>query len=168
MSKQQLIERYGIEWYEQLLARKRELYWNDPEVRKRENTYAKAHNNLRYQTDPDYREAKKTRQKERYRNDSEYRESCKAQNRTYWKARYVKGGRFDLIENYDKALKDNFEGWTIHHRLEIHDDYVNTRHELIIMNLYYNRPPEELIWLRLPDHIRMHNIVRNNKLLTNS
>ena len=28
---------------------------------------------------------------------------------------------YENIENYDKALKDNFKGWEIHHRLETHN-----------------------------------------------
>ena len=59
---------------------------------------------------------------------------------------------FKKIENYEKALIDNFKGWHCHHRLE--KDY--TREELIKKNLYYNRPPEELIFLTNKDHQILH------------
>lgn len=62
------------------------------------------------------------------------------------------------IENYDKALADNFKGWVCHHRLEIHEDYQNSYKEMKLMNLYYNRPPEELIFLRTEEHLRIHRV----------
>ena len=54
---------------------------------------------------------------------------------------------YEQIENYELAKADNFKGWECHHKLEIHDDYTNTVNDLKLMNLYYNRPPEELIFL---------------------
>ena len=59
------------------------------------------------------------------------------------------------IENYLNAIKDP-ELWECHHKLEIHEDYINTSDELKMMNLYYNRPPEELIFLPLSEHKRLH------------
>lgn len=60
------------------------------------------------------------------------------------------------IENYDKAINDNTQIWHIHHRLEIRDDYINSKEDLIMMNLYYNRPANELIFLTHSEHIRIH------------
>ena len=48
----------------------------------------------------------------------------------------------ELIENYDKAIADTEKVWICHHRLE--EFY--TSKELISMNLYYHRPPEELVF----------------------
>ena len=67
-----------------------------------------------------------------------------------------------LVTNYEKAKADNFEGWSIHHRLETHDengffrDKPVTIKELKEKGLYYNRPASELIWLRKSDHSLLH------------
>ena len=60
-----------------------------------------------------------------------------------------------LIENYDKAINST-ERWVIHHKLELRDDYKNTVNDLILMNLYYNRPAEELIFLSNKEHTSYH------------
>ena len=66
------------------------------------------------------------------------------------------------IENYEKALADNFKGWACHHRLETHNSdgerrlvYI-TRDELKALGMYYNRPAEELLFMRVEDHISLH------------
>lgn len=62
------------------------------------------------------------------------------------------------IENYEKALKDNFKGWHCHHRLETHNSDGERRlvdisyKELIALGMYYNRPAEELIFLTSREH----------------
>ena len=62
------------------------------------------------------------------------------------------------IENYEKAKKDNFKGWEVHHRLETHTPDGKRREvdigykELKALGLYYNRPAEELIFLTLKEH----------------
>lgn len=70
-------------------------------------------------------------------------------------------GRFccepiETIENFSLAEKDNFEGWHLHHRLEIRDGYSNSREDLMTMGLYYNRPASELIFLTAKDHTSLH------------
>ena len=70
----------------------------------------------------------------------------------------------ELIENYSKAIADNSEIWACHHRLETHNsngerrlvDILGT--ELIALGLYYDRPPEELIFLTQTEHMRLHRI----------
>ena len=70
--------------------------------------------------------------------------------------RYCKD--YENIENYQKAKADNFVGWHCHHRLETHTpDGVRrgadiSHKELIALGLYYNRPPEELIFLTIKEH----------------
>lgn len=64
---------------------------------------------------------------------------------------------FQKIENFMEAYNDLNETWHCHHRLEIHNDYENTMEDLILMNLYYDRPPEEFIFLRASEHISIHN-----------
>ena len=69
----------------------------------------------------------------------------------------------ELIENYEKAKSDNFVGWHCHHRLETHTSDGERRlvditmEELNTLNMYYHRPPEELIFMRIEDHYRLHN-----------
>lgn len=65
------------------------------------------------------------------------------------------------IENYDKAISDQTQTWVCHHKLEIHEDYINTREDLIMMNLYYNRPACELIFLTKSVHASIHNKSKN-------
>lgn len=70
----------------------------------------------------------------------------------------------EKIENYDKAKLDNFKGWNLHHRLETHFSDGTERPknaqlsaaELIALDMYYNRPPEELIYLTRKDHNKLH------------
>ena len=67
------------------------------------------------------------------------------------------------IENYNLAKEDNFIGWVIHHRLETHNSdgkrrLVNlSKNELIALNMYYNRPASELIFMKNKDHMSLHN-----------
>ena len=66
------------------------------------------------------------------------------------------------IENYDEAKKNNFIGWEIHHRLETHNSDGErrlvdiTRKELIALDMYYNRPADELIFLKAGEHTILH------------
>lgn len=69
------------------------------------------------------------------------------------------------IENYKLAKADNFRGWQIHHRFETHDfDGVWQKRKihypvsmLKSLDLYYNRPAEELIFMTRSDHMKLHN-----------
>lgn len=67
------------------------------------------------------------------------------------------------IENYEKALADDFKGWHIHHRLETHNSDGERRlvaleaKELIALDMYYNRPACELIFLTEKEHGAIHN-----------
>ena len=65
---------------------------------------------------------------------------------------------YENIENYEKALADNFKGWHCHHRLETHNSDGErrpvdiTQKELMALNMYCNRPAEELIFLTTREH----------------
>ena len=66
------------------------------------------------------------------------------------------------IENYKKAKADNFKGWCCHHSLETHNSdgerrlvYI-TRDELKALDMYYNRPSSELIFLTKSEHQFLH------------
>ena len=63
----------------------------------------------------------------------------------------------DNVEHYEEAKADNFAGWCIHHRLEIQPDGTRvSAKELIDQGLYYDRPASELIFMRRPEHNRLH------------
>lgn len=63
----------------------------------------------------------------------------------------------ELVENYKQALADDFEGWCIHHRLEIQPDGTRvSRQELKDNGLYYGRPASELIFMRNGEHTTLH------------
>ena len=74
--------------------------------------------------------------------------------------RYCKD--YKNIENYEKAKKDDFIGWECHHRLETHTPEGERRgedishKELIALGLYYNRPANELIFLKISEHTSLH------------
>lgn len=71
----------------------------------------------------------------------------------------------ELIENYEKAISDKTQTWHCHHRLETHFSDGTERpknaqitvEELKALNMYFNRPPEELIFLTHKEHLRLHN-----------
>ena len=74
-----------------------------------------------------------------------------------------------LIENYDKAINSN-EMWDCHHRLEIQNNIIISKRDLIKQGLYYNRPASELIFLTKADHRKLHislfrkqNIIKSHK-----
>ena len=71
---------------------------------------------------------------------------------------------YEKIENYYKAKKDNFKGWECHHRLETWTSDGERRPvditatELKALGMYYNRPPEELIFLRKGEHTALRKV----------
>ena len=67
-----------------------------------------------------------------------------------------------LIENYKEAVNSN-EIYDCHHRLEI--DLKKTPKELQELNLYYNRPANELVFITRADHTRLH---QTNKIFSQS
>lgn len=72
---------------------------------------------------------------------------------------------YENIENYEKALADDFQGWHCHHRLETNTSDGERREvavlakELNELGLYYDRPAEELIFLTAKEHRTLHNKV---------
>ena len=71
---------------------------------------------------------------------------------------------FTKIENYDKAIADDAL-YVCHHRLETHfsdgtprpNSAHISRDELQALDMYLSRPPEELIFLTLSEHSKLHN-----------
>ena len=76
----------------------------------------------------------------------------------------------EKIENYEKAKKDDFVGWECHHRLETHNSDGERRlvdisaAELIALDMYYNRPSSELIFLTKSEHSSLHKKGNKNML----
>lgn len=66
-----------------------------------------------------------------------------------------------LIENYNTALNSP-NRYVVHHRLEI--ELNKSVKELKELNLYYNRPASELIFLSNSEHCRIHSIGNKNSL----
>lgn len=66
------------------------------------------------------------------------------------------------VENFDKWMTDTTQTWVCHHRLETHTSDGEkrlvdlSREELKALGTYYDRPPEELIFLPRSDHMRLH------------
>lgn len=61
---------------------------------------------------------------------------------------------FTEIENYNEAVNDNTQTWVCHHKKEI--DECKTVEQLKQEGLYYNRPPNELIFLTVNIHMSLH------------
>lgn len=72
----------------------------------------------------------------------------------FWSVNLYCDGDITLIENYDEAINDKNETWICHHKLEIELQLFS--YELIKKNLYFNRPPEELMFIKKLDHIKLH------------
>ena len=63
-----------------------------------------------------------------------------------------------LIENYHEAIADEEKMWDIHHRRECDENgrTLFTKKQLIEMNLYFNRPASELIFVTRAMHLKLH------------
>lgn len=152
MTKAEIIERYGIEEYQRRLNQARNHQKSKDFIEKRNIRMKK-----RYAEDEDYR--LKVNKRNREYNKLHYNKEISSKRTVMWnRNKYVKDGRIDLIENYELAKSDNFVGWDIHHRLEltINDEYAHSKDELIRLNMYYDRPYFELIWLPGSVHQTLH------------
>ena len=69
-----------------------------------------------------------------------------------------------LIENYNQAIADEERTWDIHHRRECDSEgrTLFTKKQLIDMNLYFNRPASELIFVTRSMHWKLHREIRSN------
>lgn len=70
------------------------------------------------------------------------------------KAKYYCCEDISLIENYDEAIKSS-EKWECHHKLGLN----KSKQELIDMDLYYERPASELIFIKQSEHRALHNSI---------
>lgn len=111
----------------------------------------------------------KKAQKAQY--DKEYRSTNKIRISGVKRLGYLKKVCYEIqnVENYEDALKDNYVGWQLHHRLESHfsDGTLRTtfltRKELELLEVYFNRPACELIFLKTKDHVSLHHKERKKK-----
>lgn len=72
--------------------------------------------------------------------------------------------RYTEIENYETALNDKTQIWVCHHRREVQDGFrIWTKEELIKVGQYYNREPNELIFMTRSEHITLHNLAVDPK-----
>ena len=75
----------------------------------------------------------------------------------------------ELIENYEIAIVDITQTWQCHHRLETHNSDGQRRlveissAELIALDMYYDRPPKELIFMTSSDHICLNNLNKERR-----
>lgn len=76
----------------------------------------------------------------------------------------------ELIENYDLAISDKTQMWVCHHRLESHfsngelrpNGCFLSKKELIALEMYYDRPASELIFMPKTEHRKLHSDGKNN------
>lgn len=131
MKKTEYIERYGIDAWNEYLALLRKKYKENPTVRKNAGNKWKLKNHAY---------------------------NMKINKKTY--QAFCIESEWSLIENYDKAKADNFKGWDCHHKLELHPDYSLrfTKKSLQDLDLYYNRPANELIFLTHSEHAKLHGL----------
>lgn len=79
----------------------------------------------------------------------------------------------EKIENFEKALADNFVGWVCHHRLQTWTSDGDRRlvdisaAELKALGMYYDRPPEELIFMTKAEHSKLHSKGEHNPMYGN-
>lgn len=72
------------------------------------------------------------------------------------------------IENYDKMLSNTSQVWDCHHRLETHNSDGERRlvdlsiKELQALDMYYDRPASELIFLTHSEHCKLHHVGNND------
>lgn len=67
-------------------------------------------------------------------------------------------GDITKIENYNEAITDTTQTWTCHHRLGIRPFSKETisHKKLIEYGLYFNQPPEALLFLPASEHHKLH------------
>lgn len=84
----------------------------------------------------------------------------------YKKYHYLEGDE-TKIENYAEAASDESQVWVCHHRRELVPDR-KTVEDLKSMGLYWNQPPEALIFMTARDHSCLHGSGANNPMARKS
>jgi len=162
MRKAEIIERYGIERYKEYRAKSKawskNKYANDPEYHLKINNHTKEYQRNRYHDKDDQWKSRVDKRNKLYKESEHGKSQTYISNKMCLIHRYCRRGEESKIENYDLAKADNFEWWDIHHRLEltINGEYAHSKDELIRMDMYYDRPYYELIFLRHDEHAKLH------------
>lgn len=140
MTNEQIKEKYGEERLNEILEARKQYYKKNREQR------------LAYQKNYDANHNRNTY----------FREYMRHYQKCGVLFSYVIDCNPEQIENYELAKADSFEGWHCHHRLETHTADGKrrkvdlSREELIAMNMYYNRPANELIFMKAGEHMSLH------------
>ena len=140
MTNEQIKEKYGEERLNEILEARKQYYQKNREQR------------LAYQKNYDANHNRNTY----FRDYMRHYQKCGVL------FSYVIDCNPEQIENYEAAKADDFKGWHCHHRLETHTADGKrrkvdlSREELIAMNMYYNRPANELIFMKAGEHISLH------------
>lgn len=176
MTKNEFIKRYGEEAHQKQLEYLKQYREQHRDEMKQ---YREQHREERKQYFKQYREQHLEERKQYYQQhldeikqyQKQYREQHLEEMKQYHKQynrehtqmfTYCISDQIEQIENYEVAKIDNFDGWHIHHRLETHNSdgqkrLVNlSKAELIALDMYYNRPASELIFMKAGDHISLH------------
>lgn len=108
--------------------------------------------------------------KEHYKNyREENKEKISARKKIYNREQYntfCRMGEEEKVLHYAEAKADNFKNWVRHHRLETHtsEGFLRSvqlsKAELIALDMYYDRPAEELIWLKAGVHRTVHGNIK--------
>lgn len=140
MTNEQIKEKYGEERLNEILESRKQYYKKNREKRLAyQKNYDAIHNRNTY-----------------FRDYMRHYQKCGVL------FSYVIDCNPEQIENYELAKADDFKGWHCHHRLETHTADGQrrkvdlSREELIAMNMYYNRPANELIFMKAGEHISLH------------
>ena len=158
MTKSEIIAKYGEEAYKKTVEAAKKYYRAHRE-QIRENFKE------RYtRTKEKYLESRRNYYANNRESLSEYSRKRKESTREANLQKYC-SEPLTQIENYEKAKLEDFKGWCIHHRLELHPDCSVrfTASSLKKLNFYYNRPARELIFLRSSEHNRIHIASRKRK-----
>lgn len=158
MKKEECIEKYGLEAYQKRLEQTRKWKREHSEQRREYNRkWIQEHPEQAKEQQRKWREENRERYNEQHRN-------YERQNRAMFA--FVIPEEKELIENYEMAKADNFDGWDVHHRLETHTSDGELRlapismKELKALDMYYNRPATELILLTKSEHMKLHRSIK--------
>lgn len=106
-------------------------------------------------------------QRKKYREEN--KEKISARKKVYYREQYkvfCRKGEEEKVVHYAEAKADNFKNWVRHHRLETHtsEGFLRSvqlsKAELIELDMYYDRPAEELIWLKAGIHRTVHGNIK--------
>ena len=169
MKKQEFIERYGEEAYKRLLEHQREY-----SKQYNQQYYQQHKEEIREQQNQHYQQHKEEIKEYSKKYYQQHKEELRERNKQYRRKNeymfaFCIPEEIERIENYELAKKDNFKGWCIHHRLETHNSDGEKRlvnlsmAELKALDMYYNRPANELIFLTKSEHTKLHRRKKNRE-----